>query len=407
LFARHSCALTALASLIGLAAPACGDDAGDEGAGGSAGSLTAGGSAGKSARTGGNAGAAGALAKGGAGSSGGGGSSGAGGSSAGGSSAGVGPGGSAGEAGAGGTGSAGEGGHAGEPGGSEAGGGGAAGSGSTCPAASQRESVELEIPVLTEASGLCASRLSPGIFFTHNDSGESSDVYAFAENGAWVATLTLSGALSEDWEDIGVGPGPESGKSYLYVADIGDNDRIRTTSIKIERALEPALSPSDRAKVLTLPFQSLYFSYPDQPHNAETLLVDPVSGDLYIATKGDPDGARVYVARAPHSTTVITPLEYVTTLGFGRPPLTGSALATGGSVAPDGSALLIRSYDGAFLWRRPAGTSLGDALQGEPCALPVAAEAQGEGVTFDAQGQSFYTLGEGDSPEMSRVVLIR
>jgi hypothetical protein len=46
-------------------------------------------------------------------------------------------------------------------------------------------------------------------------------------------------------------------------------------------------------------------------------------------------------------------------------------------------------------------------LLGEPCALPVAAEAQGEGVTFDAQGQSFYTLGEGDSPQMSRVVLTR
>lgn len=261
--------------------------------------------------------------------------------------------------------------------------------------------------VLSEASGLCASTLSPGIFYAHNDSGQASDVYAFAENGAWVATLTLSGALTEDWEDLGVGPGPESGKSYLYVADIGDNDRIRTTSIKIERALEPALSPSDRGKALSLSFQSLYFSYPDQPHNAETLLVDPVRGDLYIATKGDPEGSRVYVARAPQSTTVITVLEYVTTLAFGTAPLTGSPLATGGSVAPDGSALLIRSYDRVFLWWRRPGTSLADALLGTPCALPVADEAQGEGVTFDAQGSSYYTLGEGNSPELSRVVLTR
>lgn len=406
MFARHSRAFSALASLIGFAGPACGDGANQADTGGSGGRVTASGGT----VSGGTAGAAsfggsesGGLARGGTPSRGGAASGGAS------SGAGTGPGGSASgaTAGEGGAHAGGEGGHAGDSGGSEAGSGGAAGSGSACPAATRSASVELEIPVLSEASGLCASQLSPGIFFTHNDSGQSSDVYAFAEDGAWVATLTLSGALSEDWEDIGVGPGPESGKSYLYVADIGDNDRIRTTSIKIERALEPALSPSERGRALTLPFQSLYFSYPDQPHNAETLLVDPVSGDLYIATKGDADGSRVYVAHAPHSTTAITALEYVTTLGFGRAPLIGSPLATGGSVAPDGSALLIRSYDGVFLWQRQPGTSLAEALLGEPCPLPVAEEAQGEGVTFDAQGHSFYTLGEGDAPELSRVLLTR
>jgi hypothetical protein len=243
------------------------------------------------------------------------------------------------------------------------------------------------------------------VLFSHNDSGTSSDVYAFSLDGSLIATLNLAGALSEDWEDIGVGPGPEAGKSYLYVADIGDNDRIRTTSIVVQRALEPELGASDRARRLSLPFQSLYFSYPDEPHNAETLLVDPLSGDLYIATKGDAEGSRVYLARAPHSTTAITPLEYVTTLAFGTTPLTGSPLATGGSVAPDGSALLIRTYDGVFLWPRAPGTSLGDALLGEPCPLPVAKEGQGEGVTFGADAWSYFTIGEGDSPTLSRVLL--
>jgi hypothetical protein len=298
-------------------------------------------------------------------------------------------------------------------GGASAGSGGAGSAGDggaeqTCPKASAAtEQVELDIPNLSEASGLCASHVTEGVFFTHNDSGESNDVYAFALDGSLVATLRLEGALSEDWEDIGVGPGPESGKSYLYVADIGDNDRIRTTSIVIERALEPELSASDRGRALSLPFESLYFSYPDEPHNAETLLVDPVSGDFYIATKGDPDGARVYVARAPHSKTAITPLEYVTTLAFGRAPLGGSPLATGGSVAPDGSALLIRTYDAVFWWRRAEGKTLGEALLGEPCPLRVADEQQGEGVTFGADALSYYTLGEGDEPALSRVLLSR
>jgi hypothetical protein len=301
---------------------------------------------------------------------------------------------------------AGSGGAAGSASVAEAGSGAAGGLAEGCPSANVvAKPVELEISGLLEASGLCASRRSPGVFFTHNDSGTSSDVYAFAADGSLVATLALSGALSEDWEDIGVGPGPQLDKSYLYVADIGDNDRIRTTSIVIQRALEPELNESERGRTLSLPFDSLYFSYPDQPHNAETLLVDPLSADLYIATKGDADGARVYVAHAPHSTTVITPLEYVTTLAFGAAPLSGSPLATGGSVAPDGSALLIRTYDAVFSWSRPPGTSLGQALLGEPCPLPVASEAQGEGVSFASDAKSYYTLGEGEHPKLSRVLL--
>jgi len=31
---------------------------------------------------------------------------------------------------------------------------------------------------ITEASGLCASRLHPGVLFTHNDSGDTHRIYA-------------------------------------------------------------------------------------------------------------------------------------------------------------------------------------------------------------------------------------
>ena len=37
-------------------------------------------------------------------------------------------------------------------------------------------------------------------------------------------TCTLAGVENRDWEDIAVGPGPDASKSYVYVADIGDNE---------------------------------------------------------------------------------------------------------------------------------------------------------------------------------------
>ena len=46
--------------------------------------------------------------------------------------------------------------------------------------------------------------------------------------------------LGFDWEDIAVGPGPEPGVSYVYIGDIGDNLRLRST-ISLLRFPEPDL----------------------------------------------------------------------------------------------------------------------------------------------------------------------
>ena len=253
---------------------------------------------------------------------------------------------------------------------------------------------------------MAASWLSSDVLYAVNDSGSSTDIFAVTTAGEIIASINLNGALKEDWEDISVGPGPEPDKSYVYVADIGDNDRVRTTSIVVHRILEPMLDSAERDQELSAQPVSLYLRYPDGAHNAETLLVDPSSSDFYVITKGDLDGSRVYVAPAPHSTSDVVELSYVLSLHFGEAPLTGSALATSGSMARDGSAILLRSYDTAFFWPRRAGESVAEALSGEPCVLPIAsAETQGEGITFAPDGRSYFTLGEGQAPTLYEIAL--
>src|SRR5689334_13308235 len=61
---------------------------------------------------------------------------------------------------------------------------------------------------ITEASGIVASRLSPGVLWTHNDSGHGPQVYPMTAAGANLGTYTITGASSTDWEDIAIGPGP-------------------------------------------------------------------------------------------------------------------------------------------------------------------------------------------------------
>ncbi|MGC4088791.1 MAG: hypothetical protein QM756_13000 [Polyangiaceae bacterium] len=289
---------------------------------------------------------------------------------------------------------------AGSAGAAEASGGAGGGEGDGCPLASGPSAGHVEANALSEASGLAASWRTPGVFYTVNDSAEPV-VFAIDASGTLLATLKLDGALNEDWEDLGVGPGPEPNQTYLYVADIGDNDKLRNTSIVVHRTPEPTLSADESGQEQTLGHESLYLRYPDGPHNAETLLVDPDNADFYIITKGDSDGSRVYRATAPHSTTDVVELSYLLSLGFGSAPLSGSAFCTSGSISRDGRAILLRSYSAVFFWRRGAGLSVDAALRSTPCPLPIAStELQGEGITFGVDGDSYFTIGEGVQPTL-------
>ena len=91
---------------------------------------------------------------------------------------------------------------------------------------------------IDESSGLVASRVNPGIYWTHNDSGDGPFIYAFDQTGRSRGIVRVAGANNRDWEDISVGPGPQTGTSYLYIGDIGDNDFIRR-EVVLYRIPEP------------------------------------------------------------------------------------------------------------------------------------------------------------------------
>jgi hypothetical protein len=273
--------------------------------------------------------------------------------------------------------------------------GGNSGTGGTCPQAQAPVQVGALPAGITEASGLVASRSRPNLLYTHNDSGDAPRGYAITETGVLVARIELVGALSEDWEDLAIGPGSEPGRWYLYFGDIGDNLEGRNTSIAVHRAQEPVLDAAARDQTAGVEFNTLFFRYPDRPHNAEALFVDPRNSDLYFVTKGDASGSGVYLARAPHSTEVIRTLEFVTSIFFGAEPLFGSNVATGADMAADASGILIRSYDSAFLWPVLPGDSVAKALAEIPCRISVANESQGEAIAFAADGSGYYTVSEG------------
>ena len=252
---------------------------------------------------------------------------------------------------------------------------------------------------LTEASGLAVSRREPRLMWTHNDAGGKRRLYALDRSGRELGSYVLKGTKLVDWEDISVGPGPDSREWYLYVGDVGANEQKRD-QIVVYRLQEPKVKldqkPKKRKVKGVVPFR---YRYPDGiSRDVETLMVDPQTGQLYLATKTSGVQAELYLARVPTDETQINPLERVASLRLVVDGSTAPALITGGDIAADGSAVLVRTVSDAYLWPRRSGESIAAALAREPCHVRLENEPQGEAIAFSPTGDGFYTLSEGSHP---------
>jgi len=242
-----------------------------------------------------------------------------------------------------------------------------------------------------ELSGLVASRTQADVFFAHEDSGASAVFYALNSGGSLLSTFTLSNASATDWEDIAIGPGPGGG-SYVYIGEIGDNAARSGSTGRSEIILYRVPEPQVTASSTSLAgWARLRFTYPDKAHDAETLMVDPVTGDILIVTKENNGASKVF--RASGSTAADTPtvLELQATLSIGTSG-ERSALITAGDVSPSGDAVILRSYTAIWHWCRQS--TWADTFKVNPTELPSATETQGEALTFAADGRSWYSSGE-------------
>lgn len=243
---------------------------------------------------------------------------------------------------------------------------------------------------LVETSGLAASSTMPDVFYAHNDSGNSPRFYAVSRTGADLGVFQVENAKNEDWEDMDRGPCPAG--SCLYIGDIGDNERERL-AYTLYRIVEPTvIQPGEQ----TISAERIVFTYPDGAHNAEVLLVHPLTGEVTIVTKVDKGPALVFALPLPLTTGKTFMARPV---GEALPPK-GANEFTGGSIHPEGTALLMRTNSSLFYYPMQPEQTAAEALAGEPCALPVADEKNGEAVAWLAGGAEIVTLGEGEGAQI-------
>ena len=265
----------------------------------------------------------------------------------------------------------------------------------------------LKNPAIDESSGIAASRTNPGIYWTHNDSGDAPLVYAFDATGESRGVFRVAGAQARDWEDMAVGPGPERGTSYLYLGDIGDNDKMRT-EIVVYRVAEPKLTPADKSSTKSNPkttaaAEAIRLRYPDGKFDAETLLVHPTTGNLYILTKAMLKNSVVYEAAAPFATGRVITMKRIGEIRI--PSLMGGVL-TGGAISPDGRRVALCDYlQGYEILLPRSSKNFDDIWKQKITGFNLGQREQGESITYRADGKALLATSEGKRPPLIQVEL--
>ncbi|RDG39034.1 SdiA-regulated/phytase-like domain-containing protein [Streptomyces corynorhini] len=234
-------------------------------------------------------------------------------------------------------------------------------------------------PRITESSGLAASRIHPGVYWTHNDSAHPPYIYAVdSRTGETVATVTLEGIGDiRDAEAISLGP-----DGNLYVGDIGDNLDGSWDHVWIYRFPEP-----EQLKDVTVRPTQFTVRYADGPRDAESMMVHPKTGRVYIASKNRSGGG---LYEGPEK---LTASGTNTFRRIGEVPW-----VTDGAFSPDGEELTFRSYFSARTYAWKDGGRLGGHR-----AVSAPLQRQAESVTYTADGRALMFGTEGAHSGVVRV----
>lgn len=270
----------------------------------------------------------------------------------------------------------------------------------TCPALDPALATDVILwnSGLKEVSGIQSSLDHPGVLWVVEDSGNGPYLYAVNRDGALLATYTVQGgARNVDWEAIGMHH--RDGVDLLYIADIGDNPENRNGTARPTPALyrfaEPEIGASQSPPVaVTLreveTFRFRYFGRSGQmlrPRDAESMFVDPRTGNIFIFLKGvrTVDGvekvSRVFEIKDQD----LVPVDLNQAVHVANVVGAGDGVGTGpvaADISADGEWILVKNYSEGFLWRRPRQQNVIQTLReapSAPCDVPVDAA---ESVAF-------------------------
>lgn len=250
-------------------------------------------------------------------------------------------------------------------------------------------------PQLRETSGLVASLRHPGTLWLHDDGGNPARLFAVNRDGDRVATFRVEGVPKTDWEDIAAFD--LGGRSYLLLADTGDNGGLRRT-LQLHAIEEPATLENARLR----PAWSIVFRWPDGPRDCEAMAVDARRGEVLLISKRrqPPELFRLPLAPRVDPPVVaqrIARLRMPDALApeggtNERAPL--AAQVTAASISPDGRRLAVMTYRYLLVYHRLGDEDWGRAVGRPPRVLSLPWLPQAEAMGWDPDGHHVFATGE-------------
>jgi hypothetical protein len=257
---------------------------------------------------------------------------------------------------------------------------------------------------IKESSGLASSKCQPGVFWTHNDSGDDAFIFAIDKSGNNLGTWKVAGAENIDWEDVAATK-DASGKCHIYIGEIGDNKAKRPVHT-VYRVEEPIVNEASRnasaaSPLETLPAAAVSFSYPDTNQDAETLLVHPQTGDIYVVTKRVSGPAGIYRVKPNFGSGEAQRAESIGELSV---PAIPNGFLTGGDISPDGTRVIICDYTQGYEYSLPKGElDFSKIWKQSPEIVDLGKRKGGESIGYAADGSTLFATSEGRNSPMIEV----
>ena len=266
-----------------------------------------------------------------------------------------------------------------------------------------KERSSIQSDGITEASGMAVSPQDGKFLWIINDSGAEPVIHLIQTDGTHRGSVRLKDVKNKDWEDLA--SFSLNGKSYLLVADTGDNDSKRE-SVTLWILREPDL-PKDGANLeaTVIPGSKIQFKYEDGPRDCESVAVDEKSGKILLVSKRTKP-PHVYqlplalenkrgtlIARKIGSTDVKCPV--VSLIPFRDQP-------TGLDISADGTLAAAITYYGVFLFPKKPSEGWADAFSRQPTVLPAHHLTQAESVAISRDGKSIFAVSEGRNSPIVR-----
>ena len=261
-------------------------------------------------------------------------------------------------------------------------------------------------PGMAELSGLAPSQRRKARLWGINDSGQPAYLWALDLQGKVRGGFELRGVRNIDFEDLA--SFRWQNKSYLAVADIGDNLGLRDALV-IHIVREPKKLGGEHA-----PAWSVRFRYPDGVFDDESLAVDVAELRMLLVSKRTDPPVLYSVPLKPKSDEVqvairLGAFEHLPGVdsksGNDSNQVRFATQPTGLAIGCDGRELLLLTYASVYRYTRTSKQDWPEALSGQkPQILALPPLTQAEAISLDRSCKNLYVGSENVPSPLIRFV---